>query len=163
MSGQSITKNSLLIKSSLMTHTWHAWDELQSHQSSFPFSLHDVSVFLALQSPPCVYAVVCLRKLQRVSETMWRRCDANICSIPLINATSCHSMPLKCTRPLPQSVQHIAAYGDFTVHSQPTANISQFRSENMPSVTKKKLITAVRLHTFIFLIFFFQKLEKHFN
>lgn len=144
-------------------HTWHAWDELQSGQSSLPFSLHDVSVFLALQSPPCVYAVVCLRQLQRVSETMWRRCDANICCIPLINASPCHSMPLKCTRPLPQSVQHIAAYGDFTVHSQPTANISQFRSENMPSVTKKKADhCCAATYFYLFLIFFFlQKLEKH--
>lgn len=135
-------------------HTWHAWDELQSDQSSFPFSLHDVSVCLALQFPPCVYAVVCLRQLQRVSETMWRCCDANICCIPLINASSCHSMPLKCTRPLPQSVQHIAAYGDFTVHSQPTANISQFRSENMPSVKKKKKSWSLLCSYILFFCFF---------
>lgn len=82
-----------------------------------------------------------------------RCCDANICCIPLINASSCHSMPLKCTRPLPQSVQHIAAYGDFTVHSQPTANISQFRSENMPSVKKKKADHCCAA-TYFFLFFF---------
>ena len=53
---------------------------------------------------------------------------------------------LKCTCPLSQSVQHIAAYGEFTmtVQSQPPANTNQFRSENMPSV--QKLITAAQQH-----------------
>lgn len=55
----------------------------------------------------------------------------------LINGSSCHCVPLKCTWLVPQSVQHIVAYGDFTVHSQPTANISQFRSEKTPSVKRK--------------------------
>lgn len=110
-------------------------------------------VFLAPQFPPC--AVVCLRQLQR------RRRHTNICCISLINASPCHSLPLKCTWPARQSVQHIAAYGDFTVHSQPTANISHFRSENMPSVKKKpkNMITAMWVDTFLF----WQKLEKHYK
>lgn len=120
-----------------MTHTRHAWDEWHSGQSSSSFSLRDVRrpsrAAVATAAQPCVRGGASGRLRPREDAVM-----TNICCISLINASSCHSMPLKCAWPLPQSVQHIAAYGDFTVHSQPTANISQFRSEKMPSVKNKK-------------------------
>lgn len=161
VSRQSITNNYFLIKSSLMIHKSHAYDQLLSHQSSDIFNLISLSFkpcsfrYVLIQSCACVcVSVAASSQLLWICETKRRRYDANICRGPFINVSSHHSMPLKCTCPLPQSVQHVAAYGNFTttVHLQPTANISQFRSENMPSVKKKKtnqkLITAARLRTF---------------
>lgn len=58
MSGPSITNNSLLIKSGLMAHTWHACDELRSDQSSSALGLDDVSASLALHVPHGVCALV---------------------------------------------------------------------------------------------------------
>lgn len=142
MSRQSITNNYFQVKSSLMIHKSHAYNQLLSDQSSDIFNLISMSFM------PCSFrhTIVCVcvsvaasSQLLWKCEIKWRRYDANICYGPFINVSSRHSMPLKCTCPLPQSVQHVAAYGDFTttVHLQPTANISQFRSENMPSVKRK--------------------------
>lgn len=152
MSRQSITNNSLLIKSSLMMRTWHAWDELRSDQSSSPFSPHDISVFLVRQLPPCACAVVCLRPCEDAAMTAYA---ASPLLMPPL-ATLCPLNALGLRRSLCSILRHMVTL--LSIHSQRLISASlEVRTCHL-SKKKKKLITAVRLDTF-----FFQKLEKHFK